>query len=210
MKENQKVIIDNIPDEVKKYIEIIQKKTDSQKWTLHREEFCAHQKNNFTEDQEYWLLNRLDLETAWFLYFAKNKKTYENRKNIQSENNITKYYTAVVEGNCTAQTITTNIAHHKNSKKMIALTEELLSSKRKSKIKWKEINVQTKIIESSKFHNSWNEYSLLLISIKKWARHQIRTHCASIGHPIVWDKLYGSNCIQTLSLRSIGCMIKEV
>jgi 23S rRNA-/tRNA-specific pseudouridylate synthase len=35
-----------------------------------------------------------------------------------------------------------------------------------------------------------SKYSVLKINIKTWRTHQIRVHLASIGFPIIWDKIY--------------------
>jgi 23S rRNA-/tRNA-specific pseudouridylate synthase len=40
------------------------------------------------------------------------------------------------------------------------------------------------------FYDEQNNYSCLLVIIQKGVRHQIRCHLASIGCPIIWEKIY--------------------
>jgi 23S rRNA-/tRNA-specific pseudouridylate synthase len=58
--------------------------------------FIKNQKSNFTKEQEYGLLNRLDNATSGFLYFAKNKDFYDKFKKLQKEEKIEKVYYAKV------------------------------------------------------------------------------------------------------------------
>ena len=53
----------------------------------------------FWEENEYWLLNRLDNNTWWLLYFAKSKEIFEEYKKLQWEFKIDKYYIANVYWN---------------------------------------------------------------------------------------------------------------
>jgi 23S rRNA-/tRNA-specific pseudouridylate synthase len=52
----------------------------------------------FTAAEEYWLLNRLDNDTAGFLYFAKDKGIFETYKILQAKQRVNKYYVATLDG----------------------------------------------------------------------------------------------------------------
>lgn len=169
--------------------------------------FVNNQTTQFTKEQEYWLLNRLDNDTWGFLYFAKNPQSYQLYKDQQKKWEIQKMYLAEVYGNpffkanSIITTIETPIMHHRfDEEKMIVLIDE----KDKNNGRWIPHKVSTTIelIDYNKEKNT----SLLRIMIHKGTRHQIRVHCKSIWAPIVGDPLYWPKPLisDTLHLRSIG------
>jgi len=159
-----------------------EKQINNQSWNLkilNLSKFLNNQFNNFNKEQEYGLLNRLDNDTSWLLYFAKNQNIYCNFKEKQKNKEIEKVYYAKVYWIIDFQkkTITYPIMH-KNKTKMITIKEK----KDIKKARWKQHLVETTI------KNLWNNW--LEVKIRKWIRHQIRVHLSSIDLPIVWDKLY--------------------
>lgn len=60
--------------------------------------FFAPLAQHFSAEEEYWLLNRLDNDTAGFLYFAKTKDIKEEYKKLQDEQKINKLYIANLDG----------------------------------------------------------------------------------------------------------------
>ena len=66
-------------------------------------------------NQELGLLNRLDNETAGFLYFAKNQEVFDKYKNVQAEGQVSKQYIAQIYGVPKDKEfeIDTPIMHHK-------------------------------------------------------------------------------------------------
>lgn len=145
------------------------------------------QKEFFGKEEEYWLLNRLDNDTSWLLYFAKTPLFKAKYKQAQSEWKIKKYYVAEVYWKFSPekQNIDYPIWHHKfSSDRMVVIKETKLSDK----IKWKLHEVETKT--SLLCYDENKNTSILKISIEKWIRHQIRTHLSSIWYPIIWEKIY--------------------
>ena len=128
------------------------------------------------------LLNRLDNETGGLVLFAKSNDAFLYYSQKMKNLGIDKIYTAVVDGKMSNSSgfINYPIAHHyKNKSKMIAVKKnELYRGKPRNAVtEWKLIKVV-------------DDKSILEVKIKKGARHQIRVHLASIGFPIVGDKLY--------------------
>lgn len=169
--------------------------------------FIENQTTQFTKEQEYGLLNRLDNDTGWFLYFAKNTESFRLYKEQQQKWELQKMYLAQVHGNPFFKTNETKIIidkpimHHSfDDQKMIVVA----TPADKSKGRWSLHHVATSL-ELIK-HNTETNTSLLRVMIHKWIRHQIRIHCKSIWAPIVWDKLYGPKppISDILHLRSIG------
>jgi 23S rRNA-/tRNA-specific pseudouridylate synthase len=58
--------------------------------------FTKNQLTNFTKEQEYGLLNRLDNDTSGFLYFAKNNNIFSEFKTLQKQEKVNKIYYAKV------------------------------------------------------------------------------------------------------------------
>ncbi len=131
---------------------------------------------------EHWLLNRLDNDTWWLLYFAKSTSTYNEYKKLQKQGKIKKIYYTQVYGQIHPIFFWINkkIYHSKSNKKK--MTTNILDKR------WKEHNVITYCEKI--YYDKTKNISFLKIIIKKWIRHQIRCHLASIWHPIVNDKLY--------------------
>jgi len=153
------------------------------------ENFTKNQKI-FWKEKEYWLLNRLDNDTAWFLYFAKDFTTYETFKKLQKQNKIIKVYYAQVEWKPYNTKINYPIMH-KNKSKMIAIK----TPKDTKKWRWKLHYVETKITPIVN--------NRLQAEITKWIRHQIRVHLWSINLPIKNDPLYWNKKDWNLQLYSV-------
>ncbi|NPA51757.1 MAG: RluA family pseudouridine synthase [Aquificae bacterium] len=119
-------------------------------------------------------IHRLDKETSGVLLFAKNFEIFKKFKSIWNEKYIYKEYIAV--------------SHNKADfrKKTI-----------KTKIDTKEAVSIVKTLKTTQ------DYSLFSVQILTGRKHQIRIHLSKIGHPIVGDKLYGLNKINSSLDRSV-------
>lgn len=175
-------------------------------------DFFAQQKEQFSREEEFWLLNRLDLATQWWVYFAGNKPVYTHWADRQAEKRIVKTYYAVVhwaieeyftygvEGKVwltltDAEIIVDRpIMHHKDdATKMLAIVDDA----QKKKWRWKLQSAVSTITPCS--YDQEADISLIRVTMHAWARHQIRVHCASLWHPIVWDNHYGDSQESTWS-----------
>lgn len=155
----------------------------------------------FLVEREFWLVNRLDNDTAGLLYFAKNVWIYNKYKRLQQQNLIEKIYLADVYWQIQKNLqINYPIMHHRYlSEKMVVIKKE----KDKLKWRWKMHYVTTKI--KRLYFDKKNNVSCIKIIITKWIRHQIRAHLASVWYPIVWDRLYNKETSNNiLHLWSIG------
>ncbi len=149
------------------------------------------QQEMFTKDEEYGLVNRLDNDTSWLLYFAKTPLIKQQYKQAQAEWKIQKYYIADVYGNYSpeSQKISSPIWHHKFSNdRMVVISDKRTTDENNKKFKWKLHHVDT-YIEKLYYDEKLN-ITTLLVKISKWIRHQIRSHLSSIWYPIVWEKIY--------------------
>lgn len=60
--------------------------------------FFATLEKEFGAEKEYGLVNRLDNDTAWLLYFAKNDTAYQHYRALQSEHQLYKIYMCELHG----------------------------------------------------------------------------------------------------------------
>ncbi|MBF0121217.1 MAG: RluA family pseudouridine synthase [Desulfobacterales bacterium] len=134
-------------------------------------------------ENEGGLLNRLDNETGGIVLFAKTDDSFKHYCKMMQEEKVEKIYTAFVDGVPFEKmgVIKTPIAHHrKNRKKMIAVLNRNTRYRgipKYAETFWELIKIKEGV-------------SLVKIIIKKGVRHQIRVHMASVGCPVIGDKLY--------------------
>gem|GEM_PF-627880 len=152
------------------------------KTCILKQETIQHQLDIFGKEQELGLLNRLDNETAGFLYFAKTQQAFDRYRQLQSEGKIHKRYIAQIKGlpKESAFEINMPIMHHKYKKdRMIFVRSPKDELKGRSKVH----NPSTivKVLHT----DPKTDTSTLLVGIYKGVRHQIRVHLAGIGYPVI-------------------------
>lgn len=135
-------------------------------------------------ENEGGLLYRLDNETSGVVLFATSQKTFDQFTADVQASRVKKHYLAYVRGVLQTETGTINfpIAHHPRSKRKMVAQKEHNQQKRGN---WRAATTHYKVIKRDSHGNCW-----IHVMILQGARHQIRVHCAAIGHPLVGDKLY--------------------
>ncbi len=123
------------------------------------------------------IVHRLDKDTSGALVVAKNNITYDRLCSQFKKRQIQKNYLALVYGKVKAPTGIMNspIGRHPVDRKKMS-TKTVRGRNAETQWEIKEIFSTT---------------TLLDLSLKTGRTHQIRVHCAGIGHPVVGDGRYG-------------------
>ena len=126
------------------------------------------------------LVHRLDRNVSGVVLFAKTSKGAARLSEQFRNNEIKKFYHAVVEGRISPAN--GDLVHYlkKDEEKRVAL----VSNSPKSGYDKSELEYE--VIKSS------TEYSLIKVNLITGRFHQIRAQFSHIGHPIVGDGKYGS------------------
>jgi 23S rRNA pseudouridine1911/1915/1917 synthase len=123
------------------------------------------------------LVHRLDKDTSGTLVVAKNDMAHESLSHQFKKHQVQKRYLALVYGDvkASAGVIDLPIGRHPTDRKKMS-TESRRS--RLTETRWKVKKI-------------FSGVTLLEIDLKTGRTHQVRVHCAAIGHPVVGDATYG-------------------
>lgn len=137
-------------------------------------------KNPLNEDQEFFLVHRIDKETSGVLVLAKDKMVCAHITRQFEQRKTEKKYLAIVRGICPEE-FTVDLPIKRATHSLIELkmmTAPESEGGQPSSTRFRKVE-------------SWGEYSLVECFPKTGRQHQIRVHLDAAGFPIVGDKLYG-------------------
>jgi 23S rRNA pseudouridine1911/1915/1917 synthase len=130
------------------------------------------------------LVNRLDRETSGVTVVAKNAASARLLGKIWENRAVEKEYIAVVHGTVAPEEGVIDLALGKDEKSQIAI---------KDCVRPDGAAAQTEFRVERRFRRDNADFTRVRLKPRTGRKHQIRIHLAAIGHPIVGDKLYGSN-----------------
>lgn len=125
-----------------------------------------------------WIVHRLDKDTSWLIMIAKSDKMMNYLAQIIKNREIWKYYLAIVSGIITESNfkVESFIGRDPNNRQKMTTRNP--------------VNPKIAITYWEVIDYIDNKYTLLKLKIETGRTHQIRVHLASIGYPIIWDKVY--------------------
>ena len=135
---------------------------------------------------EFLLAHRLDKATSGVLVLAKNKQTQEFLRAQFKERKIKKEYRALVIGEIKNRTGIIDLPIGRSGGKFF---KRIAVGRMRGTIR--EAVTEYKVLEKfPDFKDADGGLTFVAIFPKTGRTHQIRSHFAAIGHPVVCDKLY--------------------
>lgn len=145
---------------------------------------------NMKDRERIHVVHRLDRETSGVLVFAKNFHAREVLKEQFAAHTVDRIYVAVIEGEIDPPKGT--IRSHLRERRDLKMESVAPHPDAKLAI------THYKTIKTN------GRYSMLEVTLETGRKNQIRAHLAEAGHPIVGDRMYGSevNPIDRLGLHA--------
>lgn len=130
------------------------------------------------------VVHRLDRETSGVLVFAKTFEAREALKDKFAAHDVDRVYIAIIEGTITPDRGTIR-SHLRERRDLRMESIEVRGDNLPDGVKHAVTHYRT--IASNR------AYSMLEITLETGRKNQIRTHLSEEGHPVVGDRMYGSN-----------------
>lgn len=138
---------------------------------------CGSELSGINGTMRPGIVHRIDMDTTGSLVACKNDMAHQSLAEQLKEHSIRRVYEAVVHGNIKVDKGTVNapIGRHPTDRKKMSIHAK---------------NGRTAITHYTVL-NRFGDYTQIQCELETGRTHQIRVHMASIGHPIVGDRVYG-------------------
>lgn len=129
------------------------------------------------------IVHRIDKDTSGLLIVAKNDAAHLSLAEQIKQHSFTRAYEAVLYGNIKEDEITVNQPIGRNPKDRKKMAVTLKNSK--------------PAVTHIKVIKRYGEFTHVRCILETGRTHQIRVHCAYIGHPVAGDGVYGPKKVIT-------------
>jgi len=143
-----------------------------------------------------YVVHRLDRETSGLLVFAKSQQLQEYMRTYWRELVTKRTYVAVVEGVMPKEEDTIRTWLSEDPKSTMVYSSPVDDG-------GKEAVTHYKVLKNN------GAYSLLELNLETGRTNQIRVHMASVGHPVVSDRKYGSGQMPPIDRLGLHARILE-
>lgn len=153
-----------------------------------------------------YVVHRLDRETSGLLVFAKTQKLQEYMRTYWRQLVTMRTYVSVVEGQVEKDEDTIVSWFTEDPKSTMVYSSPVDDGGKKAITHYKVV----KRVEGKDEPNSRRSgYSLVELHLETGRTNQIRVHMASIGHPVVSDRKYGSGAVPPIDRLALHARILE-
>lgn len=140
---------------------------------------CRDELSGINGELRPGIVHRIDKDTSGILVSAKNDNAHRCLAKQLAEHSITRIYYAVVFNNIKEDegTVDKPIGRNPKDRKKMAVTDK--GSRR--------------AVTHYRVLERFGKYTFIEARLETGRTHQIRVHMSSIGHPLLGDKVYGSD-----------------
>ncbi len=146
------------------------------------------------------LINRLDRETSGVVIVAKQPEPARELRRLWETGAVEKRYKAIVHGRVSPSTGVVEAPLGRDEQSPVAIKDKVRADGAPSVTGYNLIRTfrqkTGRFTPSGRQHPNdafLKDFSLLQVRPLSGRKHQIRSHLAHLGHPIVGDKLYGGD-----------------